>query len=80
MTGERIDNGERRQSGDEGPNLFLPKSGSAHRPPSRAVSRNRSRGNARVFVVRLDGLDHEIEFVGAVDFAGDATVLAWRRS
>jgi hypothetical protein len=54
-----------------------PKSGSAHRPTSRAVSRNRSRAGTHVFVVRLDGLDHEIELVGAVDFAGDAVGLAW---
>ena len=50
---------------------------SAHRPPSRAVCGNTSRGSARVFVVRPDGLDHEIEFVGAVDFPGDAVILAW---
>ena len=29
-------------------------------------------------VVRLDGLDHEIEFVGTVDLPGDAIVLVWR--
>ena len=31
-----------------------------------------------VFVVRLDGLDHEIEFVGAVDFPEHAVILARR--
>jgi hypothetical protein len=31
-----------------------------------------------VFAVGLDGLDDEIEFVGAVDFPGHAVVLAWR--
>ena len=31
-----------------------------------------------MFVVWLDGLDHEIELVGAVDLPGDAVVLAWR--
>jgi hypothetical protein len=29
-------------------------------------------------VVRFDGLDHEIEFVGSVDLSRDAVVLAWR--
>ena len=29
--------------------------------------------------VRFDGLDHQIEFVGAVDFPKDAVVLAWRK-
>jgi len=56
---------------------FIPRqSGLAHRPPSRAVNRNRSRRSARVFVIRLDGFDHEIEFVGAVDLSGNAVVLA----
>jgi hypothetical protein len=31
-----------------------------------------------VFVVRPDGLDHEVELVGAVDLPGDAVILAWR--
>ena len=31
-----------------------------------------------MFVVRLDGLNHEIEFVGAVDLPGEAVVFAWR--
>ena len=31
-----------------------------------------------MFRVPLDGLDHQIEFVGAVDFAGDAVVAVWR--
>jgi hypothetical protein len=32
----------------------------------------------RVSNVRLDGLDNEIEFIGAVDLPGHAVVLAWR--
>src|SRR5712692_6775920 len=51
---------------------------SAHGLPSRAVSRNQSSGIERVSVVRSDGLDDEIEFVGAVDFPGDAVIFAWR--
>src|SRR5215471_13943020 len=39
---------------------------------------SRSIGREAVLVVRLDGLDHEIEFVGAVDLPGDAVVFAWR--
>jgi hypothetical protein len=35
-------------------------------------------GSQRVFSVRLDGLDDEIKFVGAVDFPEHAVVLAWR--
>ena len=31
-----------------------------------------------MFGVRLDGFDHEVEFVGAVDLARYAVVLAWR--
>ena len=31
-----------------------------------------------MFGVRLDGPDHEIEFVGAVDLPGDAVVFVWR--
>lgn len=31
-----------------------------------------------MFVVRTDGLDDEIEFVGAVDLPGDAVIFAWR--
>jgi hypothetical protein len=33
---------------------------------------------ARVFGVRLDGLDHEIEFVGAVDLTRHAVIFSWR--
>ncbi len=57
--------------------LFPAGAESAHRPPSRTISRNWSSGSRRVFVVRSDGLDDEIEFVGAVDFPGDAVILAW---
>jgi hypothetical protein len=32
----------------------------------------------RVSIVRLDRLDNEIEFIGAVDLSGHAVVLAWR--
>ena len=32
----------------------------------------------RVSIVRLDRLDNEIEFIGAVDLPGHAVVLAWR--
>ena len=44
----------------------------------RAVDRSRSIGRPLMFCVPLDGLDHEVEFVGAVDLAGDA-VVAMRR-
>ena len=36
---------------------------------ARAVSRNGNRGTPRVFCVRPDRFDHEVEFVGAVDLA-----------
>jgi len=49
-----------------------------HRWLSRAVSRNRSIGRPRVFVIRLDGLDDEIELIGAVDLPIHAVILAWR--
>jgi hypothetical protein len=32
----------------------------------------------RVSIVRLDRLDNEIEFIGAVDLPGHAVILAWR--
>jgi hypothetical protein len=32
----------------------------------------------RVFVVRLDRLDNEIEFIDTVDLPGHAVILAWR--
>ena len=31
-----------------------------------------------MFRVRLDGFDHQIKLVGAVDFPGHAPVLVWR--
>ena len=31
-----------------------------------------------MFDIQLDGLNDEIKFIGAVDFPGDAVVLAWR--
>ena len=31
-----------------------------------------------MFRVPLDGLDHQVELVGTVDFAGDAVVAVWR--
>ena len=39
------------------------------RPPSRAVSRIRNSRTSNVFGVGADRFDHEVEFVGAVDFA-----------
>jgi hypothetical protein len=39
-----------------------------------------SNGNEAVFVVRLDGLDNEMEFVGAVDLPGEAVVFVWRQT
>jgi hypothetical protein len=44
----------------------------------RAVDGNWSIGRPRMFRIPLDGLDHEVEFVGAVDLAGDA-IVAIRR-
>ena len=44
-------------------------SSSAHARTSRVVSRNRNIGIPTVFRVQADRLDHEIEFVGAVDLA-----------
>lgn len=32
-----------------------------------------------VFCVRSDGLDHQVELIGAVDLPGYAVVLAWRK-
>jgi len=60
------------------PRLFPATSKLADSRPSRAVSRDRGSGAWRAFVVRLDGLDDEIEFIGAVDFPGHALILAWR--
>ena len=40
--------------------------------PSRAVGRNGNSGGPRVFGVRPDRFDHEIESAGAVDFARHA--------
>ena len=31
-----------------------------------------------MFRVRLDGFDHQVQLVGAVDFPGHAPVLVWR--
>ena len=31
-----------------------------------------------MFIVRLDRLNNEIEFIGAVDLPGHAVILAWR--
>jgi len=39
---------------------------------SRAVSRRRRIGTSSVLGVQADRFDHEVEFVGAVDFARDA--------
>jgi hypothetical protein len=50
---------------------------SLHSRPTRAIGRNRSIGRPRVVAVRLDGLDHEIEFIGAVDLPGHAVILVW---
>jgi hypothetical protein len=60
------------------PGLFAANARLAHRPTSRAVSRSRSSGVHAVLEVRLDGLDHQVQFVGAVDLPADAVVLAWR--
>jgi hypothetical protein len=42
---------------------------------SRAVSRSRNRRTSAVLGIRLDGLDNQVEFVGAIDFPRDAVVL-----
>src|SRR5919109_4803212 len=39
---------------------------------------NRKSGNRSVFGIGLDGLDHQVQFVGAVDFPGHAVILVWR--
>ena len=39
------------------------------RQPSRAVSRIRNSGRPNVFGVEADRFDHQVEFVGAVDFS-----------
>jgi hypothetical protein len=49
---------------------------SSHRLASRAISKGRSCGRSAVIGVRLDGLDYQIEFVGAVDLPRNAIVLA----
>ena len=76
MTGERTHNRGGVTADDQGADIVPCRGELAHRPPSRAVSGNRSSGSARVFVVRPDGFDHEIEFVGAVDLSGNAVILA----
>jgi hypothetical protein len=76
VTDARAHVGARRQNGATKAEFIPRQSGLAHRPPSGAVNRIRIRGSARVFVVRLDGFDHEIEFVGVVDLSGNAVVLA----
>src|SRR4051794_5385964 len=48
---------------------------SSHVSSSRAVSRSMNCGTSAVLGVWLDGLDHQVEFVGAVDFSRDAVVL-----
>jgi hypothetical protein len=52
-------------------------SGSVRRRPSRAGSSIGNSRGERGFVIRSDGLDHEIERVGAVDLPSYAVVLAW---
>ena len=44
----------------------------------RAIGRSRSIGRPRMFRVPLDGLNDQVEFVGAVDLARDAVVAVWR--
>ena len=44
----------------------------------RAVRRSRSFRRPRMFRVRLDGLDDQVEFVGAVDFPRYAVIAVWR--
>src|SRR6266699_4847115 len=44
----------------------------------RAVRRSRSFGRPRMFRVRLDGLDDQVEFVGAVDLSRYAVIAVWR--
>ena len=56
-------------AGDLEPSLFPAVRRSSHRWSSRAVSRSRNCGTPAVLGIRLDGLDHQIEFVGAVDFS-----------
>ena len=51
---------------------------SADRRSSRAVNRSRNHRTQLVLGVRLDGLDHQIEFVGAVDFPRHAVILGRR--
>jgi len=40
--------------------------------PSRAVNRSRNVGTSSMLGVEADRFDHEVEFVGTVDFARDA--------
>ena len=49
---------------------------SDHGRSSRAVDRSRNCGTLAVLGIRLDGLDHQVEFVGAVDLPRNAIVLA----
>jgi hypothetical protein len=44
----------------------------------RAVEVSKSGGRPRMFRVRFDGLDDQVEFIGAVDFAGYAVIAVWR--
>ena len=43
---------------------------------SRAVSRYRNCGTSAVLGIRLDGLDNQVQFVGAVDLPRNAVILA----
>jgi hypothetical protein len=45
---------------------------------SRAVSRSRTGGGPGVLGVGPDGFDHQVKFIGAVDFARHAVGLAGR--
>ena len=71
------DGASRRQAvpAASGPSLFPAVGRSNHMWSSRAVSRNRNCGTSAVLGIRLDGLDNQVEFVGAVDLPRDAVIL-----
>jgi hypothetical protein len=56
--------------------VFSLRSDSVQRKPSRAVSGSGNDGGPGVFGVELDRFDHQVKFIGAVDFAHHTVGLA----
>ena len=67
--------GRRLAPAARGPSLFPAAKRSSHVSASRAVSGSGNCGTPAVLGVRLDGLDHQVEFIGAIDLSRNAVVL-----